>query len=271
MCIGVKIIEDSVWPHACSKESRLTTFSVIFPRYILPQVLTHRVFSRNAQSSRAIPTKKLIEQVVKNPVMPHTFKTNRKGMQGGEVLDKESYSRAEQIWLEARDTAVNHARTLYATCNVHKEILNRILEPYTTTCMVITGTEWDNFFKLRCSDDAQPEIQELAQQMRATLESSKPRSSSTHLPFVSDEEKNSYTFDFLNKVSAARCARVSYKNHDGTKCDIQKDTYLAERLLRDGHMSPFEHQAKACLFGQEFYANFRGWKSHRYELENGKK
>ena len=270
MSLNSKVVEDSIWKHVCESPSRITTISATVPRFIWPQILTHRVFSRNAQSSRAIPTKKLLQQVFENPVVPVAFKKNKRGMQGGEELREDELIKAKSQWLKASKHAYEAAKELVEQCNVHKEVANRILEPFMTIDVVITSTQWDNFLKLRCAEDSQPEIQSFANQVKEALNNSTPCNTRLHAPFVSQKERAELSDEKIMLVSSARCARVSYKNHDGTQCNVEKDLDLAQRLLDSRHLSPFEHCAKAGIFGTQFYANFRGWKSYRNEFETKK-
>ena len=163
----VRIICDTAHP---STKSRITTFVLTYQRFIHAELLTHRVFSRNSASSRAIPTAKYIEMVESNPSMPMEWGKNRPGMQSTELLSSEDEAAAKQIWLDAAKDAVKNARRL-AELKAHKQVANRLLEPFLYITTVLTGTEWDNFFALRVHEDAQPEIRELATRMKKLYES----------------------------------------------------------------------------------------------------
>lgn len=158
--INAEIIADSI----NNQDVRLTTMQLTFPRYVLAQFNTHRQFSRNSASSRAIPIKTLIDRVENSPVVPKKFAANQKGMQPNNdiLLD------GKDLWLSASRSATKWARK-FKDLGVHKQWSNRILEPFLTVDVVVTATEWDNFFKLRCADDAQDEIRELACMMRDAL------------------------------------------------------------------------------------------------------
>jgi len=261
---------------------RIDTLQLRFPRFILAQFNTHRVFSRNAASSRAIPTAKLIEQVRTDPVVPLRWGRNRPGMQATEDLSAPEQDRALSAWLRARDAALSEAEFL-ADLGVHKQVVNRILEPYLHVDVIVTATEWDNFFSLRLDDAAQPEIQELARQMKAALDGAdvvEMGPGDWHIPYITEEEHYLVTVGALPKTrllsfSAARCARVSYLNHDQTAPDPEKDLALAGRLLAHKHMSPFEHQALAYFpartsYLEDLQRNFTGgWAQHRAMLESG--
>jgi len=222
--------------------------------------------SRNSASSRAVPTNKMVERVLQNPAMPVEWGVNKPGMSASEVLTPQLAEEAKAGWLRARDSAVEHVRSLQQL-NVHKQVINRIMEPFMWHTVIVTATEWDNFFSLRLAENAQPEIRIAAQHMRAAIDASKPTPIALgewHLPLVQDDER-SLPIEQLKKVSAARCARVSYLTHDG-KRDIEKDIELCERLWSDRHLSPFEHVATPSS-DVGFHANFRGWVQMRKEIE----
>lgn len=256
---------------------RLTTFVLTYPRFIHAEFMTHRVFSRNASSSRAIPVKKSIQMVKDNPVIPLAFTKNQKGMQGGQALDGEDHRKALAAWLEGRDRAVEVAQKL-ADLEVHKQYANRVLEPWATITVVCSATDFSNFFALRCHPAAQPEINLLATLMWEAYGLSTPNvvhANSHHLPFMSQEDIivtrdwarmqcESTTFTLL-KRSAARCARVSYLNHDGTPSTVEQDLELYQRLMGQVpiHASPAEHQARSIRDADHQSGNFRGWIQYR--------
>lgn len=278
MTISAKIIADSISP----KDHRLTTMELRYPRFIHAEFMTHRVFSRNASSSRAIPVERQIQMILDDTAMPIHWGKNQGGMQareeqnalvGGEGVSGydhfdnmyDGISR-EAAWLRARDHAVNVAQA-FVRSNYHKQIVNRLLEPFSHITVVVTATEWDNFFELRCHPDAQPEIQELANQMRDAMARSVvlPKDwGEWHLPYVHENLEPALAV----KVSAARCARVSYLTHDGKVPTIEQDLALFDRLAgsRPIHASPLEHQGcpgeDPTLFG-----NFVGWHQHRKMVE----
>lgn len=263
--ISVKVIEDSI----SSQGNRLTTLQLKYPRFIHSQFMTHRQFSRNASSSRAIPVKKIISSVTEDEVNPVHWGLNQPGMQARKEADEDAITKAKEVWDSARCAAIEAASKM-ADLGIHKQITNRLLEPFQHIEVVCTATEWDNFLKLRLHEDSQPEIQALAKKIEEALNSSTPTLRMNHLPYITDEERVDEKVlggvDSLRMISAARCARVSYLNHDGSECNKEKDYALAIRLYKDGHMSPFEHQAYAYN-GQ--YANFKGWKSQRKMFEDG--
>lgn len=249
---------------------RLTTFVLRFPRFVLPEFNTHRMFSRNASSSRAIPTTKLIQQLREDPVEPIEWGRNQAGMQARDVLSGAEAESAASVWHEAREAAMRHAEQLHAL-GVHKQIVNRVLEPWMWASVIVSATSWENFFALRCHRDAQPEIKRLADMMRAEYDASTPRPRAAgdwHLPFVSDEEDLALPLGVQKKVAVARAARVSYLNHAGRR-DIDADLVLHERLLEAGHWSPFEHAAMATG-GADAFNNFVGWQAYRWQMEQAR-
>ena len=251
---SAKILADSMSPDGI----RLTTLEITFPRIILAEVNTHRVFSRNSASSRAIPVEKMLKMAQENPYIPTHWGKNQKGMQAEEELPANSQAWAEAEWLEARNDAVARAKQILAI-GVHKQITNRLLEPFLWHTVVVTSTEWDNWAHLRDNEMAHPEIQKIAHLMLEEMARSTPmllKPTQWHLPLIHEGDYYDVTLkvgnsggaaedvdDLLKKVSVGRCARVSYLTHDG-KRDINADIQLAERLLEAGHMSPFEHVAR---------------------------
>ena len=254
-------------PHVSEPGERITTMVLKYPRYIHGEVLTHRRFSRNSASSRAIPTKKLLGQVRESPVVPIEWGSNQSGMQAGDEIPEALQEEARRIWITARNAAYEAASGL-AELGVHKQYVNRLLEPFLYIEVVVTSTEWDNFFRQRHSPLAQPEIKALAVAMQEAYEQSTPEVTDTHLPFIRKDEM-SLPDDVLAAVSIARSARVSYLNRSTGSVDIAKDLELFQRLLtaEPMHASPFEHVATKGLNGHH-YANHVGWISSRWLLEN---
>ena len=266
MTITAKIIADSITEDG----NRLTTMQLMYPRFIHAEFLTHRVHTRSASSSRAIPIAKMIESIRKDPAMPIHWGKNQPGMQADEEIDKIAMHRAKGAWLGAMDSACRYAEEL-ANLGVHKQIVNRLLEPFQHIHVVVTSTEWDNFFALRDHPNAQPEFQELAGQMHCLHLMNTPTPvafGDWHLPYT--QESDGPLHKRIVK-SAACCARVSYVNHEGKESTEEEDSKLYLRLITANppHMSPVEHQAMAVP-GDKFYANFRGWRQHRWELEQRK-
>ena len=264
--IEIKIIEDSMAFGA----PRLTTFQLRYPRFIHSEIMTHRVFSRSASSSRAIPVSKIIEAIEDEPAIPSEWGKNQKGMQSREHLDEETSLSAKKEWAIASRLAINQAKALN-NLGCHKQIVNRVLEPFSHISVIITATDFNNFFSLRCHPDADPTMQELAYKMREEYNKSQPVKldrNEMHLPYLSFSDRSLQNAPL---ISAARCARVSYLTHDGDKCNVNNDLELAKKLLESRHLSPFEHQAVPDLTSYVFTSkskNFNvGWKQFRYEIE----
>lgn len=304
MGFSAKVLADSITENG----NRLTTIEVTFPRMVLAEFNTHRVFSRNSASSRAIPFKTQLKRILDDPFIPIYWGVNQPGMQATTELDKKEQGQAVNLWLNSRDLAVLMAVQLgggvkelddkdlekriiglqkkhVATAKVlgaplkrgiHKQIINRILEPYMWHTVIVTATEWENFWALRVSPMAQPEINRAAELMFTEYSKSSPilhTGSGWHLPLIQDDELvwANANPEIARKVSAGRCARVSYLTHDG-KRDYDKDIELCEILMSNGHMSPLEHVARPMTdqeYAQsKFSGNFKGWLQYRKEIAN---
>jgi len=260
MKIEAKIIKDSI----SEAGDRLTTLELCYPRIIHGEVMTHRVFSRNAMSSRAIPMKKVLAEVWNDPFVPMYFGKNQPGMQAKQELTGIKRWAAETLWRQASKAACIFAWGMNKV-GLHKQIGNRILEPFQWMRVILTATEWDNFFSLRDHPDAEPHFQVLAKAIRQARGDSRPtllRTGEWHLPYVAEGEGRWLPYMTPAKLSAARCARVSYLTHDGRKPSNKEDLDLFERLAgsRPLHASPLEHQATP---GAEDSGNFRGWTQYR--------
>lgn len=294
MGFEAKVLADSVSPAG----RRLTTMEATFPRFILAEFNTHRVFSRNSASSRAIPVAKQLRRILDDPYVPIEFGSNKPGMQAGPPLTGAARDAAEGEWLQARDDAVRHVLGLITNpenvvgsddlhaclaaaegalkkppaewLNVHKQVANRLLEPFMWHTVIVSATAWENFFNLRCHSDAQPEIRLIATKMRDAVERSVPtrlEPDEWHLPLIGEAEREeASSSEELAKISIGRCARVSYLTHAGTR-DLSADVALYDRLLESGHMSPLEHVARPMtpeeLERSEWSGNFQGWIAHR--------
>lgn len=257
--ISASILADSINEYG----NRITTFDLTFPRFILPEIATHRVFSMNSASSRAIPFKKMKEMVMNDPFIPIKWQKDHKGMQGTKyITDEKELSMLKSLWLRARDKAVEHA-TYINDVGATKQLCNRLLEPFMWHSVILTGTDFDNFFNLRIHPDAEIHIEELAKCMKEAMEDNEPtllKEGEWHLPMSSDAPDA----DKL-KIVTARMARKSYQTlGDDPKIDYDADIKLHDRLLVERHASPFEH-ASVCR-GNERYANYQGWQSYRNVL-----
>lgn len=288
-----KMLCDSISPDGV----RLSTMEVTFPRIVLAEFNTHRMFSRNSASSRAIPVEKQLKKITDKPFIPIYWGKNQKGMQADQELDELQQQQAIDFWKEACTHAIDLAQSLM-NIGVHKQITNRLLEPFMWHTVIVSATEWDNFFALRCHRDAQPEIRYIAILMQQLLTLSQPNKLGYydwHLPLVQPNEldwikENSIknyeeTMNAWKKISVGRCARVSYLTHDGRR-DPEADIKLCDDLRLNGHMSPFEHVARPMSCGdtevlkeniyldnrmtvfpsKTFLGNFRGWIQFRKTL-----
>lgn len=258
--ITAKVIADSV----AENGSRITTFELEYPRIIHSELMTHRVFSRNAMSSRAIPIKTMIEQVVNNPARPVRFGANQPGMQdkGDDhtALLGAGYT-AEEWWGLAALSASKFAQE-FCDAGYHKQIGNRLLEPFQRMKTVLTATEFKNFWWLRVDKDADPTIYALACAMHDAFSESTPellRAGQWHTPYVYHSTKvdgsfhgyyvideNGSPVDLTQEealaISASCCAQVSYRRLINTK-DKALDIYSKLLSGNKVHASPFEHQA----------------------------
>lgn len=279
MTYAAKILADSI-----ASGVRLTTMEVTFPRFILAEFNTHRMFSRNSASSRAIPVERRLAQVRASPFVPEAFGQNQKGMLAMWTLQDQEAKEARDAWLRSAENACHEAQNL-VNLGVHKQHANRILEPYVWHTVVVSATEWENFFALRTDKAAQPEMQIIAKMMREAYEASTPRELSAgawHLPYVGDRDIDGIydaVYDaavdcdaesLALSVSVARCAAVSYERQDADK-PYSEYRKRHDELLAAGHMSPFEHQAKVDpeAFGacDQWAGNFRKpWSQYRKML-----
>lgn len=271
-----KVLVDSI-----ADGVRVTTLEITFPRFILAEFNTARVFSRNSASSRAIPVNKRIRSVLSDPFIPETFGANKKGMQSEENIQGWKAHFARYTWLLAVYFGCFFA-WVFSKLKIHKQWANRIIEFACWHTVIVTSTEWENFFNLRVHPDAQPEIQKIARMMKEAMNESKPirrLEGDQHLPLIWEEDisaayelfrrkfggnpDESWIDEILFKISAGRCARVSYLTHDGRR-DIEADIALCDRLLSAGHLSPMEHCAMVDTELKGFCGNFRApWKQYR--------
>jgi hypothetical protein len=277
MSISAKVIEDSTSQYA-RRNHRLTTFQLRYPRMVHAELMTHRAFSRNSSSSRAIPVERMIQWVKDDPAKPVEWGRNQRGMQAETLLSPEDAAKAAFIWLQARDDMIRRTEEMLAL-GVHKQIANRLLEPWHHISVIVTASQFANWFALRWHKLAQPEIRELARAMAKAYIRSEPRPlkpGEWHLPYVSAEERAAYDTPTCRKFSVARCARVSLLNHDGTNPDAAKDIALHDMLAvaEPLHASPAEHQATPMDKHQltqlsNLGGNFGiGWVQYRKTLAN---
>lgn len=261
--------------------NRITTLVLKYPRFFHSEFMTHRVFSRSASSSRAIPIKKVLAQVWNNPAMPLVWGSNKAGMQAGAPLAGFNLKAARSLWKYAGRAACVFAWGLMKV-GLHKQHANRILEPWQYIHVVVTSTEWKNFMGLRNHHGAQPEIRELALVIKDAMVMSVPKllhRGEWHLPFVTADDRRHFSLDVLRQLSAARCCRVSYLRHDGLPATTREDQKLCADLVlaRPIHASPFEHQATpdskitipsyAGWENPDLHRNLVGWIQNRALVE----
>lgn len=296
--ISATILADSISPQGV----RMTTLELIYPRMILAELNTHRVFSKNSASSRAIPTKRMIKNIRANPAVPASWRLNQAGMQGYEVAPADIIQQGQAIWLDAMEDAIRHAERLDAL-GLHKQIVNRLTEPFVHMKTVLTGVYFENFDGLRRHHMADPTIEALAWAVYNARQASTPtllRPGEWHLPYITDADDEALyaiaaeqahrpelaeqiTLDYARKVSAARCARTSYNNMEGKTSTLEEDIALHDRLLVDQpiHASPAEHQGTPDevtgfdAYGDfpiyknpELHGNLHGWVQYRKTLAN---
>lgn len=271
---SARVLAHSINPRGES----IITLEVTMHRFVLAEFNTHRVFSRNSESSRAVPLSAKLDEVATNVAFPVVWPGKAKTMQGGAPLHPDE---CRQVWQEAAEAMVTCAKRLDAL-GLHKSYTNRLLEPFTWHTLIVTSTEWDNFFTQRCDAAAQPEMRLAAEAMQEAIQTSSGQClewGDWHLPLYFPEKDaeaiqailareqrpgNFRELSVARDISAGRCARVSYRRHDGS-VDAIADYELACRLKHSSppHYSPFEHQARADN-RRGSSGNFRGsWYQHR--------
>jgi thymidylate synthase ThyX len=299
-CISAKIIADSISENG----RRITTFELEYNRFIHSELMTHRLLSRNAMSSRAVPIEKTIDQVRNNPAMPIHWGKNQRGMRADEECDNKIGMYSKEEWWKLSALSAARFAEEFKDADYAKQIVNRILEPFQIMKTVVTATEWDNFFYLRCHTDAQPEIKELAGCMYQAREQSVPKklkAKQWHLPYVQTAEcmdtglqyyftgvpfeSDEINLEDAQKVSASCCAQVSYRLLDDS---LDKAIMIYDRLVESKpvHASPFEHQASPLVFPTDdacgfeegtthsdfkrncWSGNFKGWVQYRQLIKD---
>lgn len=256
----VKVIAASVNPWG----GKIATIVCRYQRFFHSELMTHKDLSRNASSSRAIPFKTMLKLTRKHMAAPIFWGKNKPGMQAVEELKGIGLWWAKFMWQLTGHIVLSLA-WLMSFSKVHKQIINRMIEPWTFINVQITATYWDRMIYLRIDNAAQPEFQALAQQIKKALLSAyyKPlQPGEWHLPWLMMHEMD-LPLEKKKKISAARSARLSYTPIGEVKTNIDRDIPLAEDLLSQLHLSPFEHQATPAI-GQ--HANLHGWRNYRTEL-----
>lgn len=247
------MIEVKVIAHSRANGIDIVTFEIVYQRFIHAEVMTHRLFSRNAASSRAIPVGKVIDQVEQNPALPVHWGKNQPGMQAAQQLEGTALEFVQEVWRQAAKDAAQRAWEM-GQAGLHKQVANRILEPFQWMKVVVTATSYDNFFWLRNHQDAQPEIKVVAEKMLEALDASDPWSLSAGewhtpyyheghwAPFGGDVDSQGMTLKQALMISSSCCAQVSFRAHDDS---LEKAERIYQRLVESSpvHASPFEHQA----------------------------
>lgn len=256
---------------------RLTTLHLHYPRYILSEVDTHRMLSKNSRSSRARPVNSVMKEVYDDPFIPSHWTAYQKGMQGQEITDPKAIEFYTDFITSLGKNIVDAIELFNEDCDakgiprLHKQVLNRYIENFASTDTIISGTDWKNFFNLRISGKTEPHFKELAEAMQKAMDESTPKVLSVgdyHLPYITSEELEQNSLAACKLASVARCARVSYAPFGSTEPDFKKDLELGRTLLKDKHMSAFEHVATPLYYGTQRVSNFRGWKQYRQEVDD---
>lgn len=262
--IQSKIIKDTLNAYS---DDRIVTFELVLPKYLVAEVNKHTVLHNSCQSSRAVPVAKMIQSVEENPFIPYYWQKPHKGMQGYEYYTNENkISQLREEWLNARDNAVITAKKLQN--EVSKQTINRLLEPFMYVKMVLTGTEFGNFFNQRCpiflnnkgnkvksrtglgfgvdftstKGQADIHLQILAEMMHNEMYyNSNPVESFEHIPYDIGKE---YPLEARLHYSASQCARISFTTiTDDKQFSLERNLQLAQGLIVEGHAEPFSHQA----------------------------
>lgn len=304
--------------HSISPDGvELKTIQARYPRMVHADAKTHRLIrgwhdemleihhdlslladeslSRNGRSSRAVPFSKLLSETYQAPYIPHFLK-NQPGMIAGEEFDETTLANLQARWKLLAEVVCREMQ-FFAEAGVHKQWVNRPLEAFGYIDVLISGTDWQNFFHLRDEQGAQPEVQDLAKAIRLAMEASTPKllqPGEWHLPYADREEDRQSTIDFLRagtrrlinsdeiiavlrKLSVARCARLTYEPFNGegsVEAEIKRhDTLVVSQPV---HASPAEHQATPDTFSKEheswdqpwLHGNLRGWCQYRKMLPN---
>jgi hypothetical protein len=254
--ISCTVIADSV-----TAGSRMVTLELEYPRFIHSELMTHRMLSKNAASSRAIPIKKMHETITDKTATPVHWGKNQPGMSAKEEVDDLVKQGSIELWNSARDSMLHHSKVMSDT-GLHKQIANRITEPFQMMKTVISGTEWANLIWLRHHADAQPEFFELTDCIVKALDKSQSillTAGEWHVPYVTvkrddfgilrylDSNEQEMSKEDAIKVSSSCCAQVSYRRNDDS---LEKARDIFARLIDSEpiHASPIEHQATPMKF-----------------------
>lgn len=252
----VKVLLDSINPYT---NVRLTTLHCVYPQSIHQQVLTHRMFSRNSSSLRAISFDRVSNEF--DIVYPQ-WTLEKKGMQGNLLENEKTIQQANNLVRNMYEVVLSYCESL-AKQGIHHQDINNYLRPFQNIHTVITATDFDNFFSQRLHEAAKPEIQMLAQHIKSALDNSEPLERFTHIPMLDTVGLEKFSYSDWQLIAAARLARISYFKWSD---DPQKDLELANKLIEKQHPSPFEHVAFA-QDSNDYFANFKSWKQLRHVLK----
>ncbi len=281
----------------------ILTYELTYPRMVHAELMTHRLFSRNAASSRAIPISKLIDLIKEDCAKPVEWGLNQSGMQAKGVHNYPWL--CNMAWIGASKLAILSAKVLQKL-GLHKQICNRVIEPYQYIKTIVTFTEGDNWFWLRDHKDADPTIQKVAKEMWEDKEVSTPQVLEVgeyHLPYIGtykcpeygntmyhlhDEDLTDVSLEDAIKISTSCCAQVSYRVLDDS---LEKALKIYNQLVTMSpvHASPFEHVATPMADpyfedghdytdlsigehidsnGRVWSGNFMGWSQYRQSIPN---
>lgn len=248
------------------------TLRLRYPRIIHGEIMTHRVFGRNARSSRAVPFKTMLAELISTPFIPWHWGKNQSGMQAEfenenpvhsfvrldineDGVVGQGYFTREEAWRNSCNWAIEAASS-FDKAEYHKQNVNRLIEPFSWIDVLLTSTEWENFLWLRDHEHAEPHLQDLAKLVLQALSEADVKElepGQWHMPYITPDDRRWAGFktdaetqdywNFLNKISAARCARISYKPFDGN-ASYEKEIERYEMLIGSDrvHASPLEHQ-----------------------------
>jgi thymidylate synthase ThyX len=277
----------------------IVTYEITIPRIILSEFNKHRQLSNNSSSSRAVPISKNIEYVLNNTFIPTYWGANKQGMSADVEITIFKQKISKFLWYSLRNVSILFAKT-YEMLGVHKQITNRLLELFTYQKLVVTATDWDNFFWLRNHKDAQPEFKKLAELMLKDYEKIIPEilyEGEWHTPYVDHIRDNNNELQYVVngeivdletalKISTACCAQISYRNNDNS---IEKANKIFTMLNLDNsdvdsraHSVCAEHQATPIYNttlqgkgithmnknGKLCSGNFEDWIQHRHLFKN---
>lgn len=279
--ISAKIVADSVGE---TSKARITTFELVMPKCLIAQFNKHTLIRNSAESSRARPTQQILEQIQMDPYLPSQWHYRKRGMQPADPMSTGDAGKMSSLEAALRRNVLEIVQEM-EKLKASKEDINRYLEPWMYATVVATATDWDNYWKLRLGEDAQGAHRQLAGLMYAAYNSSVPItripvcgfhptpgscSFPWHLPYVTEEERNTINPILLPQLSAARCGRASY-GRAGEAKTLEEDVERCQSFVRDGHWTPLEGPARLTKSGGARFGAYRAWMSLRkhYAGESG--